>query len=681
MQMNKEQKITTVRIAVSLAMLIGGFALHLPLAKLIYFIAAGLIAGADVIWKALKNLIHGDLFDEHFLMSLAAVGAFCIGEYPEAVAIMIFYQIGELFQDIAVDRSKSSISSLMDIRPEYANLESIPETAIDTTPEAETQASAAAKTHAAAGTETQASAAAKTHASIGAETHAAASAPLRRVAPDTVPEGSVIVIKPGERIPLDGTVLSGTSSLDTVALTGESRPRDVAPGDAVLSGSVNLTGILRVKTSGVYAESAVARILDLVENAEHGKANSERFITRFSKIYTPIVVLLAILLATVVPIIAHQPFTLWLNRALIFLVVSCPCALIVSVPLSFFAGIGSASKHKILVKGSQYLETLAEIKTVVFDKTGTLTEGSFTVTEINPEKGVTEDELLETAALAEIYSDHPVAVSLREAWNKNLDRARVTDTENFAGEGLRSTVDGRFVYAGNERLMSSLGIKPARIKAKGTIVYIAVDRQYLGHIVISDTVRPTAKEAVTKLKSLGIAKVAMLTGDRADVARDIGIKLGITELHAELLPEDKVTWLKDIREGWSEIEKLAFVGDGINDAPVLKYADVGVAMGGAGSQAAIEAADIVLMEDNPERIVEGIVIARKTLRIARQNIVFSIAVKILIMILALAGVADLWVAVFADVGVTVLAVANALRAMRINGAVFKPVKPKSHRSK
>ncbi len=629
--MDREQKIAIVRIVVSLGMLVGGFWVHEPLVRLIYFILACLVAGADVVWKAIVNLIHGDLFDEHFLMSLATVGAFCIGEYPEAVAIMVFYQIGELFQDIAVDRSKDSIASLMDIRPEHANLEEAGE--------------------------------------------------LREVAPESVPAGSVIVVKPGERIPLDGVVLSGASSLDTVALTGESRPRDVAEGDAVLSGSVNLTGILRLRTSGVYAESAVARILDLVEHAEQGKARSERFITRFSKLYTPIVVLLAIVLATIVPIVLGQPFSLWLNRALIFLVVSCPCALIVSVPLTFFAGIGSASRHKILVKGSQYLETLAEISTVVFDKTGTLTEGSFTVTEINPEKGVSKEELLQTAALAEIYSDHPVAVSLRDAWDGELDRGRVTDTENFAGEGLRSTVDGRFVYAGNERLMKSLGIDPMRIKANGTVVYVAIDDRYLGHIVISDTVKPTSKEAVKKLKDLGIKKVAMLTGDRADVARDMGIKIGITELHAELLPEDKVKWLKDIREGWAEVEKLAFVGDGINDAPVLKMADVGIAMGGAGSQAAIEAADVVLMDDNPVRIVEGIAIARKTLKIARQNIGFSIAIKIIIMILGVAGVANLWVAVFADVGVTVLAVLNALRAMRINGAKFKPVKLKGNRIK
>ncbi len=641
--MDKGQKITIVRIVVSLGLLIGGFWVHEPLVRLIYYIAAGLIAGADVVWKAVRNLFSGDLFDEHFLMSLAAIGAFCIGEYPEAVAIMVFYQIGELFQDIAVDRSKDSIASLMDIRPEYANLEVSGE--------------------------------------AGAGQSGAAGGELRQVAPDSVPAGSVIVVKPGERIPLDGVVLSGTSSLDTVALTGESRPRDVADGDAVLSGSVNLTGVLRIRTSGVYAESAVARILDLVEHAEQGKAQSERFITRFSKLYTPIVVMLAILLATVVPIIAGQPFSLWLNRALIFLVVSCPCALIVSVPLTFFAGIGSASKHKILVKGSQYLELLATIKTVVFDKTGTLTEGSFSVTEICPEKGVSEAELLETAALAEIYSDHPVAVSLRGAWQtgfgasgadtavsgtaRTLDRSRVTDTENFAGEGLRSTVDGKFVYAGNERLMNSLGIEPMRIRAKGTVVYVAVDNSYLGHIVISDRLKPTAKEAVESLKGLGIKKVAMLTGDRADVARDIGIRIGITELHAELLPQDKVTWLKDIREGWSEVEKLAFVGDGINDAPVLKMADVGVAMGGAGSQAAIEAADVVLMDDDPTRIAEGIRIARKTLRIAKQNIGFSIAVKIIIMILGVIGIANLWVAVFADVGVTVLAVLNALRAMRI----------------
>ncbi|MCD8209033.1 MAG: cadmium-translocating P-type ATPase [Bacteroidales bacterium] len=613
--MTKDQKITLIRIIIGLAMLVGGIWVKDPSVRLVYYIVAYVIAAYDVFIEVGKNIIHFDFFDENFLMGLASVGALCLGEYPEAVAIMVFYQVGELFQDIAVDRSRDSITSLMDIRPEYANLEKGDGT-------------------------------------------------LEQVDPETVPAGSVIVVKPGERVPLDGVVVSGNSSLDTVALTGESRPRDVAEGNEVLNGSVNMTGVLRLRTSGVYAESTVARILELVEHADWGKAKTEKFITRFARIYTPVVFTIALVLGLAVPAVFGHEWGKWIHRALIFLVISCPCALVVSVPLTFFAGIGAASKHKVLVKGSQFLETLAAIRAVVFDKTGTLTEGVFTVTAVRPQ-GVSEAELLETAALAEIYSDHPVAVSLREAWAKELDRSRVGEMENFAGEGLRAVVDGRNVYAGNLRLMNRLGITPQAVEEKGTIVYVAVDGDYAGYIVIADKVKPTAAATVEKLKRLGVCKVAMLTGDREDVAREMAEKLGITDLHAELLPVDKVEWVREMREGGPELEKLAFVGDGINDAPVLKLSDVGVAMGGVGSQAAIEAADVVLMDDDPMRVAEGISIARKTLRIAKENIWFSLAIKACILVLGAIGIANMWVAVFADVGVLILAILNALRAMRV----------------
>ncbi len=613
--MTKEQKITLVRIIIGLSMLIGGIWVKDPTVRLVYYIVAYVIAAYDVFIEVAKNIVHFDIFDENFLMGLASVGALCLGEYPEAVAIMVFYQVGELFQDIAVDRSRDSITSLMDIRPEYANLEKDDGT-------------------------------------------------LEQVDPETVPAGSVIVVKPGERVPLDGVVVSGNSSLDTVALTGESRPRDVAEGDDVLNGSVNMTGVLRLRTSGVYAESTVARILELVEHADWGKAKTEKFITRFARIYTPVVFAIALILGLGVPAVFGHEWSKWIHRALIFLVISCPCALVVSVPLTFFAGIGAASKHKVLVKGSQFLETLAAIRAVVFDKTGTLTEGVFTVTAVRPQ-GVSEAELLETAALAEIYSDHPVAVSLREAWAKEIDRSRVGEMENFAGEGLRAVVDGKNVYAGNLRLMNRLGIVPSEVEEKGTIVYVAVDGDYAGYIVIADKVKPTAAATVDKLKRLGVCKVAMLTGDREDVAQEMADRLGITDLHAELLPADKVEWVREMREGGPELERLAFVGDGINDAPVLKLSDVGVAMGGVGSQAAIEAADVVLMDDDPMRVAEGISIARKTLKIAKENIWFSLAIKACILILGAIGIANMWVAVFADVGVLILAILNALRAMRV----------------
>ncbi len=615
--MEKEEKIVLARIVVS-GLLLGAACiiqspiwLHVTLCAIAY-----LIVGADVVFNAVRNIFKGELLDEHFLMSIASIGAFAIGEHPEAVAIMLFYQIGEMFQNIAIARSRSSISTLMDIRPNFANLEN-------------------------------------------------EKGELLKVSPDKVPSDSIIIVKPGEKIPLDGIVLSGESSLDTAALTGESQPREVSANDMVISGCLNITGILRIKTNGTYGESTVARILDLVENADTGKAKTEKFITRFSHWYTPIVVVLAVLLAIVPPLFMAGGWMVWLYRALIFLVISCPCALVVSVPLTFFAGIGGASRHGILIKGSNYMETMAHIRTIVFDKTGTLTEGKFSVTDVSP-TSVSKKELLETAALAEIYSDHPVAVSLREAYDEPLDRSRVTDTENFAGEGIRAIVDGKTIYAGNDKLMNRVGVNPKSCDSKGTIVHVAIDGVYAGLIVIADTIKAQSAEAIAKIKQVGVKKTVMLTGDRQDVAAEVSTTLGIDEFHAGLLPINKVEQVKAMRMLDGRANTIAFVGDGINDAPVLKIADVGIAMGGAGSQAAIEAADIVLMDDNPIKVSDCIVLSRKTLRIVMQNIIFAIGAKFIMLLLSVLGVANMWDAVFADVGITVLAVLNALRAIRIS---------------
>ena len=613
--MNKGQKNTVVRIAAS-ALLLGTAWLPLPSPALHIALcaAAYLVIGADILFRAVRNILHGKIFDENFLMSVATVGAFAIGEYPEAVAVMLFYQTGELFQDMAVVRSRKSIAALMDIRPDYANLED-------------------------------------------------ARGELHRVAPDDVPAGSIIVTKPGEKIPLDGVIVAGSCTLDTAALTGESLPKEVTEHDIVLSGSLNMTGLLRIRTTGVYGESTVARILDLVENADTGKAATEKFITRFARYYTPAVVIAALLLAVVPPLLAGGDWLVWLNRALIFLVISCPCALVVSIPLTFFAGIGGASRKGILIKGSNHLETLARVRTVVFDKTGTLTEGSFTVTAVHPEI-IPETALLETAALAESYSDHPVAASLRRAYARPLDKSRVSDMENFAGEGIRAKVDGHEVYAGNEKLMHRAGVVPKPCECKGTIIHLATDGSYAGHIVISDTVKPQSSAAIARLKSEGIEKVVMLTGDRPDVAEEVARQLGMDELYAGLLPADKVRRVDTLTASESKSARLAFVGDGINDAPVLKRADVGIAMGAAGSDAAIEAADVVLMDDNPLRIAEAVALSRRTMRIVMQNIVFAIGIKAAMLLLGAFGIANMWEAVFADVGVTVLAVLNSLRAMR-----------------
>jgi len=616
--MEREQKIKVIRIITSIVLLMVAYTpaipeeIHIGLCAIAY-----VIIGADIVYAALRNLCKGQFFDENFLMTIATVGAFAIGEYPEAVAVMMFYQIGELFSDIAVDRSRASIAALMDIRPDYANIEK--------------------------------------------------EGNLTRVSPSDVPVGSIIVVKPGEKIPLDGKIISGSTTLDTAALTGESLPREVSEGDTVISGSLNLTGVLHIRTSGTFGESTVAKILDLVENADTGKAKSEKFITRFAHYYTPAVVAVAALLALVPPLIVGGEWLVWLNRSLIFLVISCPCALVVSVPLTFFAGIGGASRKGILVKSSNYLEMMAHIKTVVFDKTGTLTRGNFSVTAVHSQM-LSEHELIELAALAESFSDHPLSASIRDACNLPLDKTRVTGYENTAGEGIMAIIDNRKVYAGNEKLMSRAGVTPRLCKKTGTIVHVAVDSVYMGHIVVSDNLKPQSAETIARLKASGVGKTIMLTGDRSDVAKDIAGKVNIDEFHAELLPIDKVKFVEALRKEHAR-SPIAFVGDGINDAPVIKLADIGIAMGAVGSDAAIEAADIVLMNDNPMNIVEGMMIARKTLSIVKQNIVFAIGIKLLILLLGALGVVNMWAAVFADVGVTILAILNALRSIRVRNAL------------
>ena len=597
-----------------------------------------LIIGWDVLWRAIRNIANGQVFDENFLMALATVGAFGTGEYSEAVFVMLFYQVGELFQDYAVGKSRQSIAALMDIRPDTANLET-----------------------------------------EGGE--------IREVDPEDVSVGDVIVVKPGERVPLDGQVLEGSSSLDTAALTGESVPRDVVPGDSVISGCVNQTGLLRVKVTRCCEESTVSKILDLVENASEKKSTSEHFITRFARYYTPCVVIAAVLLFALPSLalalldgsalpgfLTGTTWQDWLHRALIFLVISCPCALVISVPLSFFGGIGGASRCGILVKGGNYLEALARTETVVFDKTGTLTQGTFTVAAIHPQEPYTEDQLLEFAALAEHWSDHPISLSLKAACKTPLDAGRVTDVEEIAGHGVCATVDGRKVCVGNSRLMERQSVNFLPCELPGTIVHVTIDGFYAGHIVISDLPKADARQAVEALKRSGVKKTVMLTGDTEAVARAVAGELGIDEYHAELLPADKVAWTEKLLAAKSEKGKLAFVGDGINDAPVLSRADVGIAMGALGSDAAIEAADIVLMDDKPSKIATAIRISRKTLRIVHQNIWFALLVKFAVLILGAFGRASMWAAVFADVGVAFLAILNATRALHVDHDEADPKK-------
>lgn len=582
--------------------------------RLAVFLVPYLVIGYSVLWKAARNIAHGQIFDENFLMALATVGALIIGEYPEAVFVMLFYEVGELFEHVAVGKSRKSITSLMDIRPDYANIEK--------------------------------------------------DGGLIQVDPEEVPVGHVIVVKPGEKIPLDGVVLEGSSSLNTMALTGESLPRDVETGSEVISGCINITGLLRVRTTKNFGESTVAKILNLVENSAANKAKSEAFITRFAKWYTPAVVIGAVLLAVVPPIFVGG-WTKWIHQALVFLVISCPCALVISVPLSFFGGIGGASKCGVLVKGANYLEALAKTETVVFDKTGTLTKGTFHVTAVHPEQ-ISEHELLELAALAECYSDHPISQSLRAAYDQEPNQDRIGEIEEISGHGIRAVIDGKHVLAGNAKLMARANVECRPCEFVGTIVHVAADGEYMGHIVISDEVKEDAAQTIAAMKAQGIRTV-MLTGDRKAVGEAVAKELDLDEVHTELLPGDKVSIVEALLEKTSSKGKLAFVGDGINDAPVLSRADLGIAMGGLGSDAAIEAADVVLMDDKPSKIAKAMEISRITNRIVTQNIVFALAVKAVVLIMGLIGVANMWEAVFADVGVLVIAICNAMRALRVDG--------------
>lgn len=578
----------------------------------VIYLVPYLVIGYDIVYKAARNISHGQVFDENFLMMIATFGAFGVGEYSEAVAVMLFYQVGELFQGYAVGKSRQSISDMMDICPEYANIEE--------------------------------------------------DGVLKQVDPDDVEVGSIIVVKPGERIPLDGIVVEGESLIDTAALTGESVPRSAKVGDEIISGCVNGSGTLKVKTTKEFDDSTVAKILELVENASSKKAKVENFITRFAKYYTPVVTIGAVILAILPPLILGGGWAEWIQRACIFLVISCPCALVISVPLGFFGGIGAASKIGVLVKGSNYLEAVAEMTTIVFDKTGTLTKGEFKVTDVITENG-SKEELIELAALGEGYSNHPIANSIREAYGKELDLNRVTNTEEIAGHGIKAVIDGKTVLLGNEKLMKSESIFYTPCKSMGTVVYVACNGVFEGAVVISDTIKDGAKEAIHDMKQVGVRHTVMLTGDRKEAAETVAQTLGIDEVHAELLPGGKVEQVEALLKAEKEKERLAFVGDGINDAPVLTRADIGIAMGSMGSDAAIEAADIVLMDDDVTKIASVVRIARKTLRIVKQNIVFALAIKALVLILGALGMANMWEAVFADVGVSVIAILNSMRTL------------------
>lgn len=620
--MEKAQKKDLIRLIVGLGFFL--LALLLPTEKLlpeyafylslILYIIPYLIIGGDVLLRAVRNIASGQVFDENFLMCAATIGAFVLKNYTEAVAVMLFYQVGELFQSIAVGRSRRSIAGLMDIRPDYAEIER--------------------------------------------------DGQLVKVDPETVAVGDIIVVSPGERVPLDGVVTEGSSQLDTAALTGESLPRSCAPGDAIISGSVNLSGVLKVRVTKLYGESTVSRILELVENAGDRKAKAENFITRFARWYTPAVCGIALLLAVIPPLLFSGEWAEWVERGLIFLVVSCPCALVISIPMSFFGGIGGASRHGILIKGGSYLEVLSKAETVVFDKTGTLTEGSFSVSEVHPE-GVSEKELLELAACAESYSSHPIALSVISAHGSQLDKKRVSNVTEISGRGVSALVDGRLVLAGSGRLMEENSIAFTESTAAGTVVHVAVDGRYAGHIVISDEIKPDAAEAIARLRTLGVDRIIMLTGDRREAAEKTAALLGVDRCLSQLLPQDKVSAVESLLDGKSRGRSLAFVGDGINDAPVLARADVGIAMGGMGSDAAIEAADVVLMDDRPSKVAGAVKIARQTMRIVNQNIWFALGVKFAVLILAACGVASMWLAVFADVGVAFLAILNAMRCLKV----------------
>lgn len=612
--LNRKQKKTLIRIIVSALLLAAaGLIPSEGIARLAVYAVPYIVIGWDVLWKAVRNIAHGQVFDENFLMAIATAGAFATGEYPEAAAVMLFYQTGELFQSCAVGKSRKSIAGLMDIRPDYANIER--------------------------------------------------DGQLVRADPEEINIGDTIIVKAGEKIPLDGIVTEGRSAVDTAALTGESLPRTVSEGSDVISGCINQSGTLKVRVTKPFGESTAAKILDLVENSSAKKAKAENFITKFARYYTPIVVISALLLALVPPLAAGASWSEWIHRALIFLVISCPCALVISVPLSFFGGIGGASRKGILVKGGNYLEVLARSEIVVFDKTGTLTKGVFNVTAVHSDE-ISESRLIELAAYAESYSTHPIAGSILEAYGTDIDGTRISSSEEISGCGVKAVIDGTEVCAGNGKLMESIGVSWHPCHRIGTTVHIAVDGRYAGHIVISDEIKETAPQAVAELKAKGIRKTVMLTGDSGEVGEDTAKRLGIDSVYTQLLPADKVERVEKLLNEKSRRGKLAFVGDGINDAPVLSRADIGIAMGAMGSDAAIEAADIVLMDDDPRKIAEAIDISRKTLRIVKQNIIFALGVKLAVLILGALGMADMWEAVFADVGVSVIAILNAMRAMK-----------------
>ena len=634
--MNKKQRKWRNRIIVALALFAAVFAIDhmLPLEEwlgpagaiyllFVLYLVPYLIAGHDVLARAGRNIISGQVFDENFLMAVATIGAFAMVAFPEAepsmaegCAVMLFYQVGELFQSYAVGKSRKSIAAMMDIAPDYANIER--------------------------------------------------DGQIEEVDPSEVAPGSIIVVKPGERVPIDGVVMEGASQLDTAALTGESVPRHVEAGSDIISGCVNMTGLLRIKTTKPFGESTVSRILELVENASEKKARTENFITRFARYYTPTVTILALLLAVAPPLLGAGAWSDWILRGLTFLVVSCPCALVISVPLSFFGGIGGASKLGVLVKGSNYLEALAKVDTVVFDKTGTLTDGTFNVVAIHPEQGIDKDKLLSLAAHAEAFSDHPIAVSVKSAYTGEIDQKRIEAVQEESGHGMVATIDEHVVLVGNDKLMRGHGTLYHDCELAGTILHVSIDGEYAGHIVIADVVKTDAQAAISSLHAAGVKKTVMLTGDREEVAQAVAGKLGIDEFAAQLLPEDKVNEVERLLHAKREGANLAFVGDGINDAPVLTRADVGIAMGAMGSDAAIEAADVVLMDDKPSNISRAIRLARRTMRIVWQNIVFALGVKLIVLVLAAVGIANMWLAVFADVGVAILAILNAMRCMNVN---------------
>ena len=620
--MTKKQKKALIRIIISVALV--GLISLLPVKGYLrfgMFMIPYLVIGYDILRKAGKGIMNRQVFDENFRMAVATIGAIALGDYTEGVAVMIFYQIGELFQSYAVGKSRRNISELMDIRPDYANIRT-------------------------------------------------ESGELEQVDPDEVEIGSIIVVQPGEKVPIDGIIAEGKSSLNTSALTGESLPRDAAAGDEIISGCINMTGVLEIKTTREFGESTVSKILDMVENASSRKSRSENFISKFAHYYTPIVCYLAAALAILPPLVSILFLSIapnwgeWIFRALTFLVISCPCALVISIPLSFFAGIGGASRSGVLVKGSNYLETLAQTSCVVFDKTGTLTQGVFAVTSVHP-AGMTEAELLEYAALAESYSGHPISKSLQKAYGKSADQNRIGEVEEISGNGVKAAIDGKEVAVGNDKLMKKLGVSYEESNEIGTVVHVAIDGKYAGNILISDQPKPTSAEAIKSLKKAGVRKTVMLTGDRRNVAEHVAKELGLTEYYAELLPADKVKGVEKLLAEQGSHDKLAFVGDGINDAPVLSRADIGIAMGAMGSDAAIEAADIVLMDDDPMKIVKAIKIARKCIRIVYENIYFAIGIKVICLILGALGIANMWAAIFADVGVMVIAVLNAIRALSV----------------